>query len=87
MIQSGCGGWSEPKTFQTMLNRALNRPYTGFSSACFQSSAEATGTIRNGAISSVRTSAAAAERPVQQQGQQQAQEQAGQHHRDGQDDR
>ncbi len=59
---------------------------SGRGSSVFQISAAATGVMRNGVISSVRTTPRAEERPVQQQRQQQAQERRDQHHTDDQDD-
>jgi hypothetical protein len=46
---------SEPNSDQIQVSVPLSRPYSGLYSACFHSSAAATGTIRNGVIIMVRT--------------------------------
>ncbi len=54
-IQSDCGAWLDPNSFQMALRVPSKGPYSGLSSACSHSSAAATGTTRNGAIRTVRT--------------------------------
>ena len=53
--QSGCGASWLPNRLHTQVRVPLIRPYEALYSACFHSSADATGTTRNGVISRVRT--------------------------------
>jgi hypothetical protein len=54
--RSGWGGVSLPNSDQIQVRVPLISPYVGFSRACFQMRAAATGTTRNGAMSRVRAS-------------------------------
>ena len=82
MIQSGCGA-SAPKIHFSM---PLKRPYSGLYSACFHSSAAATGHDEERHDHQGADDAAAEELAVEQQGDAQAEHEADPDDADGEQD-